>query len=91
MIRARYSRWAGGPPHSLAAEDIFGQLSDYLNDTGDLQQAMRRLTQRGLGNGEEKGPGLDELLSQVAREMRRLYERYQIRSALDQIGEKLKS
>ncbi len=77
--------------HAPRPDRVFDQLSEYLDDTGDLQQAMRRLVQRGMKNGEEKIAGLDELLSQLAREMRRLYERYQIRSALDQVGEKLQS
>jgi len=91
MNRIRYSRWMGAPVHAPRPERVFDQLSEYLDDTGDLQQAMRRLVQRGMKNGEEKIAGLDELLSQLAREMRRLYERYQIRSALDQVGEKLQS
>jgi uncharacterized protein with von Willebrand factor type A (vWA) domain len=44
-----------------------------------------------MGEGEERVSGLDDLLSKVAREMRRLYERYQLRSALDQVGKKLES
>ena len=52
---------------------------------------MRRLIQRGLKQGEKQGAGLDDLLSQVARELRRLYERYQIQSALDQVGQRLQS
>ncbi|MCZ6621219.1 MAG: VWA domain-containing protein [Deltaproteobacteria bacterium] len=91
MNRIRYSRWMGTPVHAPRPERVFDQLSEFLNDTGDLQQAMRRLVQRGMRNGEEKIAGLDELLSQLAREIRRLYERYQIRSALDQVGENLQS
>ncbi|MFQ5849087.1 MAG: VWA domain-containing protein [Candidatus Binatia bacterium] len=91
MTRIRYSRWVDSPARSVGVERVFDQLNDYLTDTADLQQAMRRLIQRGLGKGDERVSGLDDLLSQVAREMRRLYERYQIRSALDQIGENLQS
>jgi len=91
MPRIRYSRWNSSATESIGAEDVFDQLNDYMNDTGDLQQAMRRLMQRGVKQGEKRAAGLDDLLSQVAREMRRLYERYQIQSALDQVGQKLQS
>ncbi len=91
MTRIRYSRWTRSQAEPLDAESVFDQLNDYLNDSGDLQQAMRRLMQRGLKQGDKKAPGLEDLLSQVTREMRRLYERYQLQSALDQVGQKLKS
>jgi len=91
MPYIRYSRWTGTGAPSHSAERIFEGLNEHLNNTGDLQQAMRRLIQRGMGEGEERVSGLDDLLSRVAREMRRLYERYQLRSALDQVGEKLEA
>ncbi|NIO10054.1 MAG: VWA domain-containing protein [Deltaproteobacteria bacterium] len=74
-----------------SAEQIFDGLNEHLDSTGDLQQAMRRLMQRGMGEGEERVNGLEDLLSKVAREMRRLYEKYQLRSTMDQVGEKLES
>jgi len=91
MRRIRYSRWSNSAAESLGAESVFDQLNDYMNDTGDLQQAMRRLKQRGLKQDDKQMGGLDDLLSQVAREMRKLYERYQMQSALDEIEEKLES
>ncbi len=91
MPRIRYSRWTGAANPSPRAEQVFEGLNDHLNHTGDLQQAMRRLVQRGLGDGEERVRGLDDLLGQIAREMKRLFERYQIRSAMDRIKEQLDS
>jgi len=91
MHRIRYSRWSGVSAESLGAESVFDQLNDYMNDTGDLQQAMRRLMQRGLKQEEKQAAGLDDLLSQITREMRRLFERYQIQSAMDQVEQKLQS
>ncbi len=49
------------------------------------------MMQRGLKQGDKEVPGLEDLLSQIAREIRRLYDRYQIQSAMDQIGQKLQS
>ncbi len=91
MRLIRYSKWNRSAGESLGENEVFDQFNDYMNDTGDLQQAMRRLMQRGLKQGDKEIAGLDELLSQVAREMRRIYERYQIQSALDQVGQQLKS
>lgn len=91
MLRIRYSRWNRSSTEPVGAESVFDQLNDNISDTGDLQQAMRRLMQRGLKQGEKQVAGLDDLLSQLTREMRRLYERYQIQSALDQMGQKLQS
>ena len=91
MLRIKYSRWNQFSTESIGAENVFDQLNDYMNDSGDLQQAMRRLMQRGLKQGEKKVPGLDDLLSQVASELKRLYDRYEIRSAMNQVGQKLQS
>ncbi|TAJ85695.1 VWA domain-containing protein [bacterium] len=91
MRRIRYSRWSNSSAESVGADSVFNQLNDYMSDTGDLQQAMRRLMQRGLKQEEKQVAGLDDLLSQITREMRRLFERYQIQPALDQVGQKLQS
>ncbi len=91
MRRIRYSRWERGGAEKTDSDSVFQQLNDYMSDTGDLQQAMRRLMQRGLKQGEKRVPGLEDLLSQVAREMRRLYERYRLQSAQDEVKEELES
>lgn len=91
MVHIRYSRWDSTASPSLDADSVFDQLNDYMNDTGDLQQAMRRLMQKGIKQGEKQSRGVDDLLSQVAREMRRLYEEYRMQTALDEVRQKLDS
>lgn len=91
MPRVRYSRWNRSSAESVGAETVFEQLNDYMNETGDLQQAMRRLMQRGLKKGDQKVSGLEDLLSQLTRELRRLYDRYRLQSALDQVEQQLRS
>ncbi len=91
MPRARYSQWKGPAVPSTGADQVFDELNKHMNETGDLQQAIRRLLQRGMGEGDEKIPGLEDLLSQVAREMRKMYERYQLPPALDEVEKKLQS
>src|ERR671925_347586 len=91
MVHIRYSRWDATLRDSLDSETVFDQLNEYMNDTGDLQQAMRRLMQKGIKQGEKQTKGLDELLAQVAREMRKLYDEYRIQSAMDEVQQQLES
>jgi uncharacterized protein with von Willebrand factor type A (vWA) domain len=89
MVHIRYSRWDTTQRDSLDSDDVFDQLNDYMNDTGDLQQAMRRLMQKGLKQGDKQTKGIDDLLSQVAKEMRKLYDQYRLQSAMDEVQEQL--
>jgi len=91
MRKIRYSRWDRAGADAVETDSVFDQLNDYMNDTGDLQQAMRRLMQRGLKQGESRVPGMEDLLSQVAREMRRLYEQYRLQTAQDGVKQQLES
>lgn len=90
MPHIRYSRWSA-TRDSLDSDAVFDQLNDYMNDTGDLQQAMRRLMQKGIKRGEKHTKGLDDLLAQVAREMRKLYDQYRLQSAMEEVQQKLDS
>jgi uncharacterized protein with von Willebrand factor type A (vWA) domain len=91
MVHIRYSRWTASGGDSLDPESVFDQLNENMNDTGDLQQAMRRLMQKGLKQGEKQTKGIEDLLAQVAREMRKLYDEYKLQSAMDEVQEKLDS
>ena len=86
-MHIRYSRWRADGRDSLDPDSVFDQLNENMNDTGDLQQAMRRLMQKGIKNGEKQTKGIEDLLSQVAREMRKLYDEYRLQSAMEQIGQ----
>src|SRR5712692_2532820 len=91
MRKIRYSRWERSTGDGVESDSVFEQLNEYMSDTGDLQQAMRRLMQRGVKRDEKRVPGMEDLLSQVAREMRRLYEQYRLQSAQDEVKEELDS
>ena len=91
MVHIRYSRWDRSTRNSLDSDTVFDQLNEYMNDSGDLQQAMRRLMQKGIKQGENQTKGIDDLLSQVAREMRKLYDEYRLQSAMDEVQEQLES
>ena len=90
-MHIRYSRWSGNTHDGLDPDGVFDQLNDYMNETGDLQQAMRRLMQKGIKQQEQQTKGLDDLLSQVAREMRKLYDEYRLQSAMDEAQQQLDS
>ena len=47
--------------------------------------------QKGIKQGEKQTKGIDDLLSQVAREMRKLYDEYRLQSAMDEVQEQLES
>jgi hypothetical protein len=68
MVHIRYSRWDARARDSMDANSVFDQLNEYMNDTGDLQQAMRRLER---DHRLKKPKGIDDLLQQIAREMRK--------------------
>jgi uncharacterized protein with von Willebrand factor type A (vWA) domain len=91
MRLIRYSKWIGAPGDFLDADRVFDEINEHLNETGDLQQAVRRMLRRGLRDGEERVSGLDDLLAQVTRERKRLYDRYRIRSALEEAAKRLDS
>src|SRR5690348_11987201 len=91
MVHIRYSRWDASLRDSLDSDSVFDQLNDYMNETGDLQQAMRRLMQKGIKQNEKQTKGIDDLLSQIAREMRKLYDEYRLQSAMDEVQEQLDS
>ena len=91
MRKIRYSRYDRAASDGVDSDSVFDQLNENMNDTGDLQQAMRRLMQRGLKQGDSRAPGMEDLLSQVAREMRRLYEQYRLQSAQDHVKQELDS
>ncbi len=91
MVHYRYSRWSGNGRAASDSDSVFDQLNDYMNETGDLQQAMRRLMQKGIKQGEQQTKGLEDLLSQVAREMRKIYDEYRLQSAMDEIQDQLDS
>src|SRR6185503_14554254 len=52
---------------------------------------MRRLMQKGIKNGEKQTKGIEDLLAQVAREMRKLYDEYRLQSAMEEMQENLDS
>lgn len=69
MARSTYSRWDGTQQvDNLSSDDVLSQLSEELVEHGDVDQALRRLMQRGFvdGSGREV-KGLREVLQRVRK------------------------
>ncbi len=69
MTRASYSRWDGSQQvGDLAGDGVLGALAEELFEHGDLDQALRRLMQRGFRDPSGRDvAGLRELLERVRR------------------------
>jgi uncharacterized protein with von Willebrand factor type A (vWA) domain len=69
VTRASYSRWDGSQQvGDLAGDGVLGALAEELFEHGDLDQALRRLMQRGFRDPSGRDvAGLRELLERVRR------------------------
>ncbi len=90
MQSYRYSQWDGTQDiPSLDADSLLQSISDDLMNLGDLQHALRNLLQRGLRGPEQRLPGLRELLRELRQRRRRLLDRYDLTSVLEDIRQRL--
>jgi len=86
----RYSEWDGSQQiFSPEADDILSALSEDLMEFGDLQQAMRYLTQRGMNTDDGYIRGLRDLLNQLRDQRREQLDRFDMRSVMDDIWQQL--
>ena len=88
-MRSRYSRWDGTQKIDLDPDELLDAMSDDLMADGDPWSALRRMFQRGVQAGEQKVPGLRELLDQLRRRRQQQLDKYDLGSALDDIAKKL--
>ncbi|MDP7359899.1 MAG: hypothetical protein QGI68_00160 [Pseudomonadales bacterium] len=86
----RYSEWDGSQQvFSPEADDILSALSEDLMEFGDLEQAMRYLTQRGMNTDDGYIKGLRDLLKQLRDQRRQQLDRFDMRSVMDDIWRQL--
>src|SRR5262245_22636750 len=88
-MRSRYSRWDGTQKIDLDPDELLDAMSDDLMADGDPWSALRRMFQRGMQTGEQKTPGLRDLLDQLRRRRQQQLDKYDLGSALDDIAKKL--
>ena len=87
MQRFRYTTWDGTQAVDLDAEDILAALSDDVLERGDLQQAMRRLMQRGMRG--QNLMGLQEMMQRLRERRQQQLEQHNLDSSVDQLQEAL--
>jgi len=91
MEHFRYSEWDGtqeiGP---LEPDELLASITDDLMNFGDLQHALRNLLQRGMRNPQgQRLQGLRDLLQQLRQERRQILDHYNLKSAFEDIQERL--
>jgi uncharacterized protein with von Willebrand factor type A (vWA) domain len=90
----RYARWDGSQRlPDLSADDILGALSDDLMAGGDLDEAFRRLLDRGLGRDAEghRLPGLRDLLERLEQRRQEVLDRFALGDVLADVREEMES
>ncbi len=90
--RYGYSRWDGTQNiEGLDADDILKALSDDYMESGNLQQALKRLMQNGIRGEEGRHTmGLRELMERMREQRNQQLNRYNMASGvMDDLREKL--
>ncbi len=91
--RARFSRWDGSQHlPDLDADEILAALSDDVMAEGDLNEALRRLMERGWRSADPTRPdlpGLQDLMDRLARRRDSIRERYDLSDVLGDIRREL--
>ena len=90
MVHYRYSRWDGSQEQELSSRELIDQLSDQILKGDSLQQAMRRMMDRGmtLPNGRRM-EGMRSLMERLKEARQRNLERYNLDSMMDDIADRL--
>ena len=91
MQTYRYSEWDGTQDvPSPDAESILHSITDDLLSSGDIQHALRNLLQRGVQNEQgQHFAGLRELLQRLRQRRRRILDRYDLTSVIEDIRQRL--
>src|SRR6266480_7320792 len=90
--RYGYSRWDGTQnSEGLDADDILKALSDDYMESGNLQQALKRLMQEGIRSQDGRSAmGLRELMERMRNMRNQQLNRYNMASGvMDDLREKL--
>jgi uncharacterized protein with von Willebrand factor type A (vWA) domain len=88
----RYSKWDGTQVgFDFDADDVFAELTDELLFHGDLNQALRRLLQRGFKdrNGERIA-GMREMLERLRERRREMLQQHDLGGPYEDIARRLR-
>ncbi len=87
--RYRYTRWDGTQDPWADADDILEGLGDDLLEFGDLEQALRRMLQRGFSQEGRRLTGLQSLTERLRGMRQRDLRRFDMDSVVGQISDAL--
>ena len=92
----RYARWDGRQRLAdLSADELLRALSDDVMAGEDLDEALRRLIQRGYHGPADADaariPGLQELIQRLERQRQELLDRYRLGDVLAEVREELEA
>ena len=87
MLSYKYSSWDGMQELDIDAEDILKALSDDVLEGGDLKQALRRLTQRGMRG--QNLMGLQEMLQRLKNRRQQELDQHNLGSVVDDLQKAL--
>jgi uncharacterized protein with von Willebrand factor type A (vWA) domain len=92
MANFRYSRWDGTQVgFDFDADDVFAELTDELLYHGDLNQALRRLLQRGFTDRDGRRiEGMREILERLRERRRELLDQHDLGGPYEDIAERLR-
>jgi uncharacterized protein with von Willebrand factor type A (vWA) domain len=92
MARFSYSRWDGTQVgFDFGADDVFGELTDELLQHGDVNQALRRLLQRGFTDrNDQRVEGMRELLEKLRQRRQEMLDQHDLGGAYEDIARRLR-
>lgn len=90
MVHYRYSRWDGSQFDEMSTQDMIDKLTDQILDGDSVNQAMRRMMDRGMTmpNGRRM-EGMREMMRRLQEARQRNLENYNLDSMMDDIAERL--
>tara|TARA_B100000700_G_scaffold331760_1_gene468111 strand:+ start:9009 stop:11036 length:2028 start_codon:yes stop_codon:yes gene_type:complete len=92
-LKYEYSGWDDSQnTEELSADEILDSLSDELLNSGNLQQALQNLLQRGPGSAQsDQMQGLRDLLQQLRQMRRDQLDKYDLSSAIENINQTMEN
>ncbi len=93
LRRARFSRWDGSQQvPDLSAEEVLDALADDVMAEGDVEEALRRLVERGWRSNDptrQDLAGLQDLLERLRQRRREITERHKLGDVFGDIRREL--
>ena len=90
MTNYRYSAWDGTQLNEMTTENLVEQLTEQILEGDTLQQAMRRMMERGMVNPSgRRQEGMRDMMRRLQEARQRNLERYNLDSMMDDIAERL--